>query len=353
MKRILLILSIALASHAPSYAGSLMTPSNIRALEIRKDELPKSIDAEQLSVVLLMPLSTCTNAPGDNRAVVTRWYCGAMSAVAMSPELAAYSLSLLPDSVPTDTEAMENIGDPSKRFVALVDWAVEVNQYQATSYFNINLATEEAVYDRSTKRWIWHALRRSDESTKSRPDIEVLNSGVQDVVLRNIVGTIANRGKQLALGASAIRWTPTKDVLKAPEEGRSRLVFFNDYNRGREREYPVTFTLRRAAEEGQPAPVGDETRFSLGYQSFAAIDVAPGKYLLAWSSDKPGEPITLAAGAVGYYRQTHGLFNIRGMSTMDKDDAADFLREDFRSGVVPDTRPLERSVSRFRFDNLD
>jgi len=350
MKRFFLVLLVALASYSPLHAASPLTPSKVRLLEIRKDALPQSIAAEQLSVVVLMPLETCSTPAKNNRDIVTRWYCGAFASLPTSPELAAYQPFLLPDSVAL-ADMLEASGDPAKRYVLLVDWAVDVNQHKTTSYFDINLATEEAVYDRQTKQWIWHALRRDDESTESRPDIPALNLEVQNFVVKNIVATVSNRGKQLALGATALAWTPTESVLNAPAEGRARLVLFNDYYRGRETETPTTFTLRKVPEPAQAAPAGnDDLRFSAGYQSFVAMDVSPGKYLLSWSGDKSGETISLAAGEVAYLRQTRGLFNSRGTSKVDKSDAADLLGKDFRSGVVPDTRPLARDASKFRFD---
>lgn len=357
MKRILLALLACLSFYSQIHAASPLTASKVRLLEIRKDELPKSIDANQLSLVLLMPLEACTGAASTNRQIVTKWYCGAFVGLASAPELVPYQPSLLPDSLainPT-AEMLESMGDPSKRFVLVVDWAVDVNERRSSSFFSTNLATEEVVYDRLTKKLIWHALRRDDNLTEARPDMESLNQGVQRFVVKNILTTVAGRGAQLDLATFATHWTATENVINSPPQGGSRLVVFNDYNRDKVLEHPVEFILRKVPQGGQPvSAANEEMRFLLGYQSFAAIDVAPGNYLLGWVGDKAVETITLAPGDVGYFRHKRTvLFNNSALSTMDQSEAADYLKKDFRSGVVPDTRPLQRDTSKFRFENVN
>jgi hypothetical protein len=356
MKKLLLLLLVALCSNSALHAASPLTPSKVRPLEIRKDALPTSIEADQLSVVVLMPVEGCSSASLQNRDIVTRWYCGAMASLALSPEIAAYQPTLLPDVLVSQLspEVMEVIGDPSRRFVWLVDWAVDVKQYKSTSYFNINLATEELVYDRQTKQWLWHALRREDDLTKSEPDIPTLNKYVQRFFVKTMLPIVADRAKQWSLAGVALAWTATEDVLKTPAEGLSRLVFFNDYPRGSEIEFPSTFTLRKAPEEGQTASKGSEAvSFTLGYESYAALDVAPGKYVLGWATDQSQEVVTFVPGEVSYFRQTRRIFNKAGVSKMDKEEAASFLKKNFRSAVVPDTRPLAEGTSKFRFESVN
>ena len=256
--------AMLMATTAPATAQQAPAPEpnwqGLRSYQVWHDELPERLDPAQVEVVVLSPDERC-KPPGRTGPFglplpplidpTTQTLCRQLEAFVQAPP------EPLPLPVRLATQALSTRQPaaivaalqpaPQRRYVALVAWHWQAVQRDTHWLF------EEAVLDRETGRWIWHAARAHDvllldakwtQETARR----TLHALLRHELPRDLLGRNWWRD---AVPLPGSRWVPAAEMATWQPGERAGLALLNSYN------VPPVHQAQRAAKlwpAGTPEP---------------------------------------------------------------------------------------------------
>lgn len=300
---------VALAAEAPTWPLW-------RGYQVWRDELPDTLPADQVEIVVLSPDQRCrppatakvfgmSLGPGVDPATLR--FCNALQAYTAAPPGAALPLPVrlatqaLPSRQPAAIVAALAPA-PQRRYVALVVWQWREDRSDLFWLF------EEALIDRETGRWLWHAGRSQRVFMFDRKSIEeTLPQALQTLLRHEIPRDLLRRGWwREAVPVPDSRWVPAAEMATwKPAEGRAGLVFINEMPNKLAEPFGVGVKLWPAGAAELPEPAGgDVTQRStrrwvqgtplLSTRTQALLDLPAGDYLVR-VGEQP-QPLRVEAG---------------------------------------------------------
>jgi hypothetical protein len=290
-------LALLIAGPAPASAVQL-TPA--RDYEVLRDELPDTLPADELEVVVLSDAATCIRKPVTLWGVRTGWtntdndlkFCHAVvpALMATTPEPLLFRQQTLERPQTSVTATVTALSpQATRRYVALVRWSADLYRYGTTATF------EEVVVDRQTGRWLWHALRRVD--TYKFEMTETLTTWGQ-TLHHDLVQAVTQRGRvRQAMFVAGARWVPPDEMATWAPGDKAGLILVNrDHKESSSPTSPFAGAeIRRAGEP--PAPNVDRAGSSwqhafnplrapnLTNMSYAALELPPGDYVINFGGE--------------------------------------------------------------------
>jgi hypothetical protein len=173
---------------------------------------------------------------------------------------------------------------------------------------------EEAVIDRQTGRWVWHAARTQGVFMSSREAIaETLPRALQTLLRHELPRDLLRRGWwRDAVPVPDSRWVPPAEMATwRPAEGRAGVVFVNDQLTKQSDTFMVGSTMWPAGAAELPQTTGgDLTNRStrrwvqgiplMATRTQAMLDLPAGDYLLR-AGQEP-QPMRVEAGRITVLR---------------------------------------------------
>lgn len=303
-----------------------------RDFEVFRDELPDSLPPDQLEIVVLSEPDSCvprlekrfgltfdvSGATPQQRMVCRDVLPALMGTTADGVRLRHVQLARADGRVADDVAramAAAAAGEPGdaapRRYVALLRWSVwPLNNY-------LGMAFEEVLFDRESRRWLWHATRRDQSWMFSREGVKEHQKEATDVLRallhQDLPHAMARRGshRQGDLPAGA-RWVPPAEVDGWSPGQQAGLVLVNqDHRESTHATAPFDkLVLRRADEPDRSKTVlvpgswrhRQHAQASPPIQQFtyAVLALPPGDYLASYGTKEPF-PLKLNAGDVLVY----------------------------------------------------
>lgn len=334
--------TLALAQAVP-----LPPAAPFRPLEVLRDELPDTLAATDLSVVVEASDEQCRpqgprlplvgNAPLQPHQRASRALCARLGAepAAGGPVRVLLPARFADRSVAAAVTQAQGAG-ATTRYVALLRWHAQLAESMLTWHL------EEVVVDTRDGRWLWHASRRMDAIADERaPDPALANAAgglVTAYLGQRLPSALLRRGaERQPEGSLGGRWE-TPDALARPvPAGSARIVVVGDYHSPR---YPVEgdsrpLVLTRVGEAPATATLA-APRFSV-----MSLAVAPGTYdaWALWGTQRRDETRqVLPDGGELVLRVHRGFGNATSLEVRDRAWLDDALAQRLRHAFLADSR---------------
>jgi hypothetical protein len=229
---------LLLLAGAPTFASKAAEPAlgQLRPYQVWLDELPPTLAAADVEIVVLQPDARCKPVPVKALGFLSvqlitpidKAYCQRLQSFVERPQAPLPLATRLHTTELSSRQPAAIVAAlqpaPQRRYVALVYWqAVEGQPWQ--------WAFEEAVIDRDSGRWVWHAARGHGTMTlrdlAEKSELQALASVLQHELPRDLL----DRGwwrRHVPLDGS--RWVPPADIPGwMPAPGRAGLAIVNSY----------------------------------------------------------------------------------------------------------------------------
>lgn len=337
---------LALIQCADAYASTSLimqlrnySHPHTNVFSILKDNLPDQIDANEIQLAFLIPTEDCQGIGANQYLSPMKFYCVVVNLSIKDEKFSQYNPITIPIEKNTNsvTEVISTATGLSRRYIALIDWHAHSLRASA-SYSHLHLFTEEVLYDRHEKKWIWHAVNKNSSLTSSATNIAEISPSF----IRHILKSTANmtqRGQIIGKG-KRYNYSPLLrvEINEKAIGGNGRIVLLNDYSRTRSEGVSSNgFRVLKASEnmDGAHNKLNFGLDFELGYKSYAAFDLEPGTYVLICNG-KVAEEFTLKSGELLNYKHSRGFLNRNAISELSADEASEEIKK-YSNGVLADT----------------
>jgi hypothetical protein len=350
-------------------AGMALAQAQERDYAVLRDELPDSLPADQLDIVVIGTPNHCvpSMAPGVGGEVdrsggtkEQRLVCreALPQLVGTAPTGVRLRLQLIANgSRSVQQEVAQVQGEPLRRYVALVRWDAWLHERA------MGLSFEEVVYDREAQRWLWHATRRDQSWMLRGPGHpETLKDAVRvlrDTLLNDLPNAVTRRAstRQGDMPPGA-RWVPATEVDTWTPGDKAGLVLVEQRTRRVDNVVApserLSLRLPGDADRSKSAPepgswshrAKPQTSPAVHSQTYAVLELPAGEYVAKFGT-AGFFPLQLAAGEVQVLTTVGAMFASDAKPKLK--DMAWFraLKPSLRHAFLADTTPspLRRMAS--------
>jgi len=324
-------------------------------------DITQRIEKKEIDVTVFVTPESCTPPSGatelqemialTNDALIRSWACRAYTIAANNPK---EELAFIPTSPalkrPSIVETVQALpaSATGRRYVALVDWKfidlTASKRCASSCTAGVLMSSEVVVYDRAAGKTIWHSIQtqRADMRSASYAEDKLVGLGPNP-----INATLTRLGYEkdtVDAEMGGVRRTTALALASQPGQAatalntKANLIIFNRLPQATSSSTYFAdglqfFSLRADHLMGS----AKKTDYTSSSNTHTALELAPGRYELAWQD----APVTIdikSDGAPVYLSFKRGFLNKLSVSELDGQQALD-LAQDSINALVPEVTP--------------